>query len=71
MHGLCKLTETEVKLERNLQVNKPRSLELDLGNLGLEMPQVSQLWFYLLLDIILLPYLQEKKGGGKKVQEQI
>lgn len=41
LHGLCKLTETEVKLERNLQVNKTRSLELDLGNLGLEMPQVS------------------------------
>lgn len=41
MHGLCKLTETEVKLERNPQVNKKRSLELDLGNLGLEMPQVS------------------------------
>lgn len=41
MHGLCKLTETEIKLERNLQVNKTRSLELDLGNLGLEMPQVS------------------------------
>ncbi|XP_019334069.1 CREB3 regulatory factor [Alligator mississippiensis] len=34
-------TDTEVKLEKNLQVKKTRSLELDLGDLGLEMPQPS------------------------------
>ncbi|XP_032657354.1 CREB3 regulatory factor [Chelonoidis abingdonii] len=34
-------TDTEVKLERNPKVKKTRSLELDLGDLGLEMPQPS------------------------------
>ncbi|XP_038269768.1 CREB3 regulatory factor isoform X1 [Dermochelys coriacea] len=34
-------TDTEVKLERNPKVKKTRNLELDLGDLGLEMPQPS------------------------------
>lgn len=63
---MCKLTETEVKLERNLQVNKTRSLELDLGNLGLEMPQVS-------LECYDRKYhcFRIKKQNGKSIQANL